>query len=239
MTEATIPMSGIRILPVLEGRDLVKIYGQVVALDHVGFAVYPGEVLAVVGDNGSGKSTLVKCLSGAAIPDAGVVILDGAPMQFRTSRDGRVAGINAVYQAMRADAALDVAANLFRDRGPSRPSPFGKMLQWLETKGMRRSAAVSTSKVIILDEPTATLGAHEAVRVRKLIDNLRGRGLPVVVVSHNVAQVFEIADRIHVQVSGKRAAVVTPHSVSAADVVAIMSGATQVDVKDQALGPVR
>jgi fructose transport system ATP-binding protein len=140
---------------------------------------------------------------------------------------------------MRADAALDVAANLFRDREPSRPGPLGTALQWLETKGMRRSAAASTSKVIILDEPTATLGEREAVRVRKLIDNLRGRGLPVVVVSHNVAQVFDIADRIHVQVSGKRAAVVTPHSLTAADVVAVMSGALQIDVKDQALGRVR
>ena len=234
MTEPAVP-----VLPRLEGHDLVKTYGQVIALDHVDFAVYPGEVLAVVGDNGSGKSTLVKCLSGAEIPDAGVVRLDGAPVQFRTSKDGRAAGINAIYQTMKADAALDVAANLFRDREPSRPGALGTALKWLETRGMRRSAAASTSKVIILDEPTATLGVHEAVRVRKLIDNLRGRGLPVVVVSHNVAQVFEIADRIHVQVRGKRAAVVTPQGVSAADVVAIMSGATHVDVKDQALGPVR
>ena len=96
---------------------------------------------------------------------------------------------------------------------------------------MRRSAAATTSKVIILDEPTATLGVREAVRVRKLIDNLRGRGLPVVLVSHDVAQVFEIADRIHVQHLGKRAAVVTPQRFGVADVVAIMSGATRVDVK--------
>lgn len=233
MIEPAVP-----ILPRLEGHDLVKSFGQVTALDHVDFAVYPGEVLAVVGDNGSGKSTLVKCLSGAEIPDSGAIVLDGTGVRFRTARDGRVAGINAVYQTMRADAALDIAANLFRDREPSRPGPIGNVLQWLETKGMRRSAAASTSKVIILDEPTATLGEREAVRVRKLIDNLRGRGLPVVVVSHNVAQVFEIADRIHVQVRGKRAAVVTPNSVTAADVVAIMSGALQIDVKDQALGSV-
>ena len=234
MTETAVP-----VLPVLEGHALVKAYGQVVALDHVDFAVYPGEVLAVVGDNGSGKSTLVRCLSGAAIPDAGAIRLDGALVQFRTARDGRVAGINAVYQTMKADEALDVAANLFRDRDRAGPAPFGKALQWLETKGMRRSAAASTSKVIILDEPTATLGAQEAVRVRKLIENLRGRGLPVVLVSHNVAQVFDIADRIHVQVDGKRAAVVTPHSVTAADVVAIMSGELLIDEKDQALGAIR
>ena len=234
MIEPAVP-----ILPKLEGHDLVKNYGQVIALDHVDFAVYPGEVLAVVGDNGSGKSTLVRCLSGAEIPDAGAILLDGARMRFRTARDGRVAGINAVYQTMRADAALDVAANLFRDREPSRPGPLGNVLQWLETKGMRRTASASASKVIILDEPTATLGQREAVRVRKLIDNLRGRGLPVVVVSHNVAQVFEIADRIHVQVGGKRAAVVTPNSFTAADVVAIMSGELSVDEQDQVLGPVR
>jgi fructose transport system ATP-binding protein len=229
----------IAVLPILEGHDLTKTYGQVIALDHVDFAVYPGEVLAVVGENGSGKSTLIKCLSGAEVPDAGVIRLDGAHAQFRTARDGRIAGVNAVYQTMKADAALDVAANLFRDREPSRPGPLGTVLRWLETKGMRRSAAASTSKVIILDEPTAALGVREAVRVRKLIDNLRGRGLPVVVVSHNVAQVFEISDRIHVQLRGRRVAVVSSQSVTAADVVAIMSGDSQVDVKDQAFGPVR
>jgi fructose transport system ATP-binding protein len=223
----------------LEGHGLTKAYGQVIALDHVDFAVYPGEVLAVVGDNGAGKSALVRCLSGVETPDSGTTLLDGNVVQFRTAREARIAGVNAVYQSLKVEAALDIAADLFRDREPSSPTPFGKALAWLETKGMRRSAAASVTKVILLDEPTAALGARESVTVQKLIENLRGRGLPIVFVTHNVSQVFDIADRIHVQRSGKRVAVVTPQSVTTSELAAVMSGAAQVLEKDQALGPVR
>ena len=233
MSEPRVPT-----LPTLEGEDLVRRYGTVTALDHVDFAVYPGEVLAVVGDNGSGKSTLVRCLSGAEQPDAGVVRLDGAPVQFRNARDGRVAGVNAVHQSLKAEPALDLKNNLYRDREPSAPGPLGKVYTWMETKGLRKSAAEVASKVIILDEPTAALGARESVAVRKLIDHLRGGGLPIVVVSHSIPQVFRMADRIHVQRLGKRAAVVSPRSFTRTDVVAIMSGALQVDEQDQALRPV-
>ena len=223
----------------LEGDGLVKAFGEVIALDHVDFAVYPGEVLAVVGENGTGKSVLVRCLSGVETPDAGVTRLDGIVVQFQTARQARLAGVNAVYQSLKVDAALDIAADLFRDRETSGLSPFGKALAWLETKGMRRSAAASMTKVVILDEPTAALGARESITVRRLIENLRGRGLPIVFVTHDVSQVFGIADRIHVQRSGKRVAVVTPQSVSRAELAAIMSGAAQVDEKDQTFGPVR
>jgi fructose transport system ATP-binding protein len=234
VTEPALPL-----LPVLESQGLVKTYGSVVALDHVDFAVYPGEVLGVIGDNGAGKSTLVRCLSGAELADAGTIRLDGVDVWFRTAREARFAGINAVYQSLQANQAMAIATNLFRDREQSRPGPFGKALLWLESKGMRRSAAAANSKVIILDEPTAALGARESVTVRKLIDNLRGRGLPIVLVSHSIPQVYEIADRIHVQRFGARVAVVTPHSVGVSDLVAIMNGAVQVDVNDQTLGPVR
>ena len=112
---------------------------------------------------------------------------------------------------MKAEPALDVANNLYRDREPGRPGLLGKALEVVGDQRLAsRSRSASMSKVIILDEPTAALGVHESTRVSKFIDNLRGRGLPIVVVSHNVAQVFAIADRIHVQHLGKRAAVVTP-----------------------------
>jgi fructose transport system ATP-binding protein len=100
-------------------------------------------------------------------------------------------------------------------------------------------AAAFGSKVIILDEPTAALGVRESAQVLKLIQHLRDRGLPVILISHNMPQVFEVADRIHVQRLGRRAAVITPQSVSITDVVAIMTGALKVDIADQALGPVR
>ena len=110
--------------------------------------------------------------------------------------------------------------------------------------GQRQAVAVARaaafgSKVIILDEPTAALGVRESAQVLKLIENLRERGLPVILISHNMPQVFEVADRIHVQRLGRRAAVITPQSVSITDVVAIMTGALKVDLKDQTLGPAR
>ena len=190
MTHTDLP-----VLPVLEAHGLVKVYGSVVALDQTDFAVYPGEVLAVIGDNGAGKSTLVRCLSAAELPDGGTVRLNGAVVRFRTSREARTAGINAVFQSVDAESAIDIATNLYRDREQAHPGPFGKALLWLESKGMRRSAAASDSKVILLDEPTAALGLRESAKVRTFIEHLRGRGLPVVVVSHSIPQVLEIADR--------------------------------------------
>ncbi len=234
MTEPKLPL-----LPILEGERLVKTYGSVVALDHADFAVYPGEVLAVVGDNGAGKSTLIRCLSAAELHDGGTVRLDGAVVRFRTAREARMAGINAVFQSVDADRAIEIATNLYRDREQAHPGPFGKALLWLEGQGYRRSAAASDSKVILLDEPTAALGLRESAKVRDFIELLRNRGRTVVVVSHSIAQVLEIADRIHVQRLGARVAVVTPDRVGVSDLVAIMSGAAHVDPKDQALGPVR
>jgi fructose transport system ATP-binding protein len=109
----------------------------------------------------------------------------------------------------------------------------------MEGKGMRRSAAASPTKVVLLDEPTAALGLRESAKVRTFIEHLRGRGLPVVVVSHNIPQVLEMADRIHVQRLGKRVAVVTPQSFRLPEIIAIMGGALSVDEKEQTLGSVR
>ena len=262
------------ITPMLESEGLVKTYGRVVALDATDFALFPGEVLAVIGDNGAGKSTLIKCLSGAEIPDNGVMRLDGAVIQFRKPIEARNAGIETVYQTLAVAPALDIATNLFLGRELRKPGPVGSIMRMLEGSGMRKRAkaqmmalgigtlqnmnqAVETlsggqrqavavaraaafgSKVIILDEPTAALGVRESAQVLKLIQHLRDRGLPVILISHNMPQVFEVADRIHVQRLGRRAAVITPQSVSITDVVAIMTGALKVDVADQALGPVR
>jgi fructose transport system ATP-binding protein len=225
--------------PILECAGLVKAYGAVVALDGADLALFRGEVLGVVGDNGSGKTTLIKCLSGAEQPDVGTIHLNGTEVHFRTSNDGRRAGINTVYQSLAVEPALDLANSLFRGHALDRPGHVGKIVDWLEKKGVRKPAKGLASNVILLDEPTAALGERESLRVLKLIDNLRGRGLPIIVTSHNLAQVSKVADRIHVQRHGKRAAVVTPHSASTTDIAAIMSGELDVDVKDQTLGPVR
>jgi fructose transport system ATP-binding protein len=260
--------------PVLEGIGLVKTYGRVVALDGADFALYPGEVLAVIGDNGAGKSSMIKAMSGAETPDRGTVKLDGQEVTFTRPIEARAAGIETVYQTLAVAPALDIATNMFLGREERKPGPLGSVFRMLDGAGMRRKAkeqmaslgigtlqnmgqavetlsggqrqAVSVAraaafghKVIILDEPTAALGVRESAQVLALIKNLRDKGMPVILISHNMPQVFEVADRIHVQRLGKRAAVVTPQSVSITDVVAIMTGALTVPLEDQALGPVR
>ncbi len=245
---------------ILEARGLVKRFGRVTAIDDADFALYPGEVLAVIGDNGAGKSSLIKCLSGALVPDEGQIFLDGQPVSFRRPQDARAAGIETVYQTLAVAPALDVASNMFLGREQRRSGPLGSVLRMLDKSGMRDSArasikalgigtlqditqAVETlsggqrqavavaraaafgSKVVILDEPTAALGVKESGQVLKMIRDLRERGLPVILISHNMPHVFEVADRIHIQRLGRRAAVVDPKSISMSDAVAIMTGA--------------
>ena len=260
--------------PVLEAKGLVKTYGRVVALDDSTLQLFPGEVLAVVGDNGAGKSTLIKCLTGAEVPDAGTILLDEEEVHFRRPQDGRHAGIETVYQTLAVSPALDIASNLFLGREQRKKGILGSVFRMLDQSGMKKAAkeeimslgigtiqnigqAVETlsggqrqavavaraatfgQKVIILDEPTAALGVRESAQVLKLIQNLRDRGLPVILISHNMPQVFEVADRIHIQRLGRRAAVVTPKSHTMPEVVAIMTGALKLDEKDQQLTPVR
>jgi fructose transport system ATP-binding protein len=260
--------------PVFRARGLVKTFGRVVALDSADFDLFPGEVLAVIGDNGAGKSSLVKCLSGAYVPDSGEIFLDGDQVHFRRPQEARALGIETVYQTLAVAPALDIASNLFLGRERRKPGVLGLVFRMLDGSGMRQDAkeqmaklgigtlqnmgqaveslsggqrqAVSVaraaafgSKVIILDEPTAALGVRESARVLKLIENLREREMPVVLISHNMPQVFEVADRIHVQRLGARTAVVTPKTVSITDVVAIMTGALKVPLENQTLTPVR
>ena len=249
--------------PVLQATGIVKTYGRVVALDAVDLQLYPGEVLAVIGDNGAGKSTLIKCLSGAESPNEGEILLDGQPVHFRSPQDARSHGIETVYQNLAVAPALDIASNLYLGRETRRAGFLGSVLRMLDGPGMRKSAkaemsslgigtlqnmgaaveslsggqrqavavaraAAFSSKVIILDEPTAALGVKESNQVLKLIQSIRERGLPVILISHNMPQVFEVADRIHIQRLGKRAAVVDPKKISMNDAVAVMTGALKV-----------
>jgi fructose transport system ATP-binding protein len=246
--------------PILQARDLVKTYGRVVALDHADFDLFPGEVLGVIGDNGAGKSTLIKCLSGAVVPDRGVIELDGRAVQFTSPLDARAAGIETVYQNLAVCPALDIASNLYLGRELRRPGIRGSVFRMLDHAGMRERArkelsdlglltiqdmgqAVETlsggqrqgvavaraaafgSRVVIMDEPTAALGVRESGRVLQLIRDVRDRGLPVILISHNMPHVFEVADRIHIHRLGKRIAVVTPASHTMSEAVAIMTGA--------------
>lgn len=246
--------------PILRARNLVKTFGRVVGLDGVSLDLYPGEVLAVIGDNGAGKSTLIKCLTGAEIPDSGELYVSGEQVSFKRPQDARIHGIETVYQNLAVSPALDVASNLFLGRELRKPGLLGSILRMLDSKGMRTQAreeltrlGISTlqdvtvpvenlsggqrqavavaraaafgSKVVVLDEPTAALGVRESNQVLQLVRDLRERGLPVILISHNMPHVFDVADRIHIQRLGKCAATITPQSHSMTDAVAIMTGA--------------
>lgn len=249
-------------VPVLQARNLVKRYGRVTAIEDSDLELYPGEILAVIGDNGAGKSSLIKALSGALVPDSGEIFLDGEQVHFKNPMDARAAGIETVYQTLAVAPGLDIADNLFLGRELRKPGVIGSVFRMLDRSKMRaeakrhmselgiatlqnigqaveslsggqrqgvavaRSAAFG-SKVVILDEPTAALGVKEGNRVLQLIRDVRDRGLPVILISHNMPHVFEIADRIHIQRLGRRATVITPESHSMSEAVAIMTGAAE------------
>jgi fructose transport system ATP-binding protein len=246
--------------PILEARGLVKKYGQVVALNGADFELYPGEILAIIGDNGAGKSTLIKALSGALQPDEGEISLGGERITFRSPRDAQRAGIETVYQDLAVAPALDIASNVFLGRETRRRGPLGGLLRLLDKRGMRRAAARQfeelgigiqsigepvenlsggqrqgvavaraaawAQRLVIMDEPTAALGVKETGQVLDLIKRVRDRGLPVILISHDMPHVFELADRIHIMRLGRRVAVVTPKSHTMSEAVAIMTGAT-------------
>ena len=256
--------------PILEAEGMVKLFGRVVGLRGVDLRLFPGEVLAVIGDNGAGKSTLIKCLSGAMIPDRGTLKVAGEQVSFKSTAEARIAGIETVYQTLAVAPALDIASNLYLARELRRPGIAGSVFRMLDTKAMRehaeehiKSLGISTlqninqsvetlsggqrqivavartgafgSKVAILDEPTAALGVRETAQVLRLVRDLREQGLGVILISHNMPNVFETADRIHIQRLGGRAAVISPETHSMQDAVAIMTGAMTVPEEEQSL----
>ena len=255
--------------PILQARGLVKRYGRVTALDGADFDLFPGEVLAVIGDNGAGKSTLIKALSGAIQVSAGEIRHEGRTIRFNSPMDAREAGIETVYQNLAVSPSLDIAENLFLGREIRRPGLLGTVFRMLDKRAMQRQArekltelglltiqninqtvetlsggqrqgvavaraAAFGSLVVIMDEPTAALGVKESGKVLKLICDVRDQGLPVVLISHNMPHVFEVADRIHIHRLGRRVAVITPKTHTMSDAVAIMTGA--MDPEDHEAG---
>lgn len=244
---------------VLEASGLKKKYGQVTAIGGADFELAGDEVLAVVGDNGAGKSSLIKALTGALIPDAGEIRLNGERTAFKSPLDARHAGIETVYQELGVSPELDIAANLFLGRELRQPGLGGALFRNLDKTRMRKQAAqhmadlgirvqsitqrvetlsggqrqaVAVARaaawaktVVIMDEPTAALGVRETGQVLDLILRVKERGLPVVLISHSMPEIFQVADRIHIHRLGRREAVVDPKNTSMQDVVAVMTGA--------------
>ena len=258
MNAAVAPQTELQ--PVLRARGLVKRYGRVTALNHADFDLYPGEILAVIGDNGAGKSSLIKALSGAISIDEGEILLDGQPVHFSSPMQAREAGIETVYQNLALSPALSISDNMFLGRELRKPGFMGKVLKLLDraemdriareklselglmtiqnisqpvetlSGGQRQGVAVARaaafgSRVVIMDEPTAALGVKESRRVLELILEVRSRGLPIVLISHNMPHVFEVADRIHIHRLGSRLCTINPNDYDMSDAVAFMTGA--------------
>jgi D-xylose transport system ATP-binding protein len=239
---------------VLHLRGVSKRFGAVQALSEVEIEVFPGEVVALVGDNGAGKSTLIKVIAGIYIPDSGEFWFDGHRVGVHGPRDSAALGIATVYQDLALCDNLDVVANLYLGREEVTPPArliseermefrAREVLKSLEVKipnprnpvaalsgGQRQSVAVARSvmwkaKVVLLDEPTAALGVQQTKQVLELVLRLKHQGLGVLVISHNLANVFEVADRIVVLRLGRRVGTFDRAQMSEQAVVAAITGA--------------
>src|SRR5699024_4592928 len=133
--------------PVLEARHVAKTYGRITGLRNVDFAIYPGEIVAIVGDNGAGKSTLTKIISGALMPDTGTVMLDGRPVRLHSPLEAREHGIETVFQTLAVAPALDITSNLFLGREQRMPGILGTVFRKLDKRGMHRQAEQSLASL--------------------------------------------------------------------------------------------
>ena len=240
--------------PLLELRGVSKSFGSVQALTDVDFEVRHGEVMALVGDNGAGKSTLIKCIAGIHPMDEGTMVYDGEPVVVHNPKDAGRLGIEVVYQDLALCDNLDVVQNMFLGREThdrlqrlKEPPMEAKAAQTLESLrvttissirqvvatlsgGQRQSVAVARavmwdSRLVILDEPTAALGVAQTEQVLALVNRLAEQGLSVVLISHNLHDIFETATRITVLRLGRNAGVFERANVSQEDVVhAITAG---------------
>ena len=220
--------------PILQLAGINKSFGAVHVLHDVDFAVYPGEVTALVGDNGAGKSTLVKCVTGIYGADTGAFAFDGQPVTIHGPKDAAALGIEVVYQDLALCDNLDIVQNLFlgreRKKGvlldePTMEQLARETLASLSVRtvksvrqavsslsgGQRQTVAIAkavlwNSKVVLLDEPTAALGVAQTKEVLSLVRNLADKGLGVVIISHNMNEVLEVSDRVAVMYLGRMAA---------------------------------
>ncbi|MEO7020085.1 MAG: ATP-binding cassette domain-containing protein [Ktedonobacteraceae bacterium] len=239
--------------PRLSLRGISKSFGAVRALTDVDFEVYPGEVVGLIGDNGAGKSTLIKVIAGVGPADSGDIFIDGHVVKIPSPQAAGHLGLETVYQDLALCDNLDVVSNLFLGREERSFLRFLneaemehrtlEVLRSLDVKlpsartlvaslsgGQRQSIAVAKcilrqAKVVLLDEPTAALGVAQTKQVLALIRRLREQGLAVVVISHNLADVFEVVDRAIVLRLGRRVGTFTIKETTPERLVAAITGA--------------
>jgi D-xylose transport system ATP-binding protein len=238
--------------PILALRGINKSFGAIQVLHSVDFNVFPGEVMALVGDNGAGKSTLVKCVGGIYPVDTGEFLFEGSPVAIHGPRDAAAHGVEIVYQDLALCDNLDIVQNMFLGRELRRP--IGTLdeatmerrsrdtLASLSVRtvksvrqpvsslsgGQRQSVAIAkavlwNNKVVLLDEPTAALGVAQTRQVLDLVRRLADNGLGVVLISHNMNDVMEVADRITALFLGRVAAEVKRRDVTYSQVVELIT----------------
>jgi D-xylose transport system ATP-binding protein len=238
--------------PTLELRGISKSFGSVQALTEVDFEARAGEVMALVGDNGAGKSTLIKCIAGIYSIDSGQVSFDGSPVAIHGPKDAAKLGIEVVYQDLALCDNLDVVQNMYLGREahdvirrlnePEMERRTGETLRSLAVTtirsirqpvatlsgGQRQSVAVArsvmwNSRLVILDEPTAALGVAQTRQVLELVKRLGEQGLAVVVISHNLHDVFEVATRITVLRLGRNVGVYEREQTTQQEIVSAIT----------------
>jgi len=236
--------------PLVEMRDMNVAYGGVHAVENVSIDLYPGEVLALVGGNGAGKSTLIKTLAGAVIPDSGQIYINGERAEITNPRDAKAYGIETIYQTLALAENLDTPGNMFLGRELT--TRFGnlddsamedaarKVMKRLNPKfenfkipvarlsgGQRQAIAIAravhfNARILIMDEPTAALGPAETEQVANLIRTLKSEGIGIILISHDIHDVFDLADRISVMLQGRLVGTVNKDDVTMDEVLAMI-----------------
>lgn len=244
--------------PILKATGLTRSFGHVRALDHADFDIYPGEVVALIGDNGAGKSTMVKAMSGNLPLDSGQIEFEGQPVELSSPQQAAALGMEVVYQDLALAPHLDPTQNVFLGREIPAKGPLGR-LGFMDSKEMRRQsrgffddlgatvrslttpvgsmsggqrqgiaiarAIAWASKIVFLDEPTAALGVVQTKNVLETIKRVRNKGIAVVLISHSMPHVLEVADRVQVMRLGRRVATYKGSETSVEQLVGAMTGA--------------
>ena len=241
--------------PLVELRDIKVAFGGVHAVDGVTVDLYSGEVVALVGGNGAGKTTLIKTLSGAHPADSGEIWVDGKRATITNPRDAKVYGIETIYQTLALAENIDAPANMFLGRElktrwgtlneAAMEDATRKVMGRLNPKflnfktpvkslsgGQRQSVAIArtvhfNARILIMDEPTAALGPAETAQVAELIKQLKAEGIGIFLISHDIHDVFDLADRISVMLQGKLVGTVNKQDVTKDDVLGMIIAGKQ------------
>ena len=236
--------------PLVELQHINVAFGGVHAVQNVTVDLRPGEVVGLVGGNGAGKTTLIRCLSGAHPADSGQILIDGLPVSIANPRDAKARGIETIYQTLALAENIDASANVFLGRELTsrfgdlddsamesatrqvmgRLNPHFKNFKTPVVSlsgGQRQAIAIGravhfNARILIMDEPTAALGPAETAQVRDLIKQLKSEGIGIFLISHDIHDVFDLADRISVMLHGKLVGTVNKADVTTDEILGMI-----------------